>query len=297
MAQRLKIGMLTTWNTRCGISEYSRHLVGALRRRDDVSVQVFGSKNYDEYKIAEDEDYVCPTFGVLPWNKYGDHSFDVQNVLDADLDILHVQYEVLLYNQEGFNTLLKELTACKVTKAITYHDNCIPPGFPYYAFDLSYTHREDVGVGEGFVLPMGIEDHKPVVKTFGLGRSRHDIIGEICERNSWTFEYSFGEHEWLSQEDLHRWLRDSDLIVLYYDDTPAAGSSQAIRTAIATRRPVICNDVTWFKDVVSYPQVTKVRTKEDLEQSMHNVLDNLEIHLHSWDKIANMLVEDYRSCL
>lgn len=294
----LKIGWLSTYNTRCGISEYSRYLVDALRRRDDVDVTVFGSKNYDEYKVEEDQEYVLPTFAVLPWNKYGDHSFDVDTILESEPEVLHIQYEVLLYNQEGLASLLQRYSGLRV---ITYHDNCIPPNFPYHSFDLQYTHRDDVGVGEGFILPMGVEDRVPVVKTFGLGRSRKDIIESICDRNGWNFAYSFGEEDWVDQESLYSWLRDSDLIVLYYDDAAAAGTSIAARVAISTRRPVIVNKTTWFKDlyqdIIYSPNLYVANGESQLEITMRAVLINRYIEENSWDTIANTLVEDYQHAL
>lgn len=284
----LKVGMLTTWNTQCGIAEYSRYLVNAMRKRDDLDVTVLGSINYGDRKVQDDEDYVRPSFAVLPWNDYGDHSLDVQGILDANYDVLHVQYEVLLYNQQLFNELLSEYAGLKV---ITYHDNCIPPGLPVNAFNLQYTHREDVGVGTRYLLPFGIENRAPCVKTFGLGRSRKDIIGAICERNEWEFACSFGEQEWKSTDELTAWLRDSDAIVLYYDDVPSAGSSQAARTAIGTRRPVILNDVTWFKGVEGAYEI--VQDPEQLEYVLQGLLRNPVIEAYSWDNIADGIVIDY----
>ena len=59
-----------------------------------------------------------------------------------------------------------------------------------------------------------------MIKTFGLGKARIDVIAEICERNGWRFEKSFGEKRWLEYDELYRWLRDCDAIVLWYDGGP-----------------------------------------------------------------------------
>ena len=285
------VGMLTSWNTQCGIAEYSRYLTSAMREIDDVDVVVLGSKNYDERKVAEDESFVVPVFGVLPWNNYGDHSFDTEEILELDLDVLHIQYEVVLYNPLG---LLDLLTRFKGPKVVTYHDNCIPRDFPYSMFNLRYTHREEVGVGERYLIPFGIEDRAPVVKTFGLGRSRADIIEQVCSANGWRVDKSFGEQDWKSTDELTNWLRDSDAIVLYYDDVPSAGSSQAARTAIGTRRPVIVNDVTWFRGVEG---VYKVETPQELEETLRHLFKNTVIERDSWGNLAVSIVEDYKECL
>ena len=291
----MKVGMLTSWQTKCGISEYSGYLVDALRKQPDTEVIVFGSKNYGDFKIGEYVTNEVPTFGVLPWTgAHKDHSFDSDKILAAQLDVLHVQYECVLYNQPPFYQLLKDFEG---VKAVTYHDNCIPPDFPYHLFDIQYTHRENVGVGSGFIIPMGIQEHKPVVKTFGLGRSKKDLIREICERNGWEFQYSFGEDSWLSPDALYKYLRDSDCIVLYYDEAAAAGTSIAARVAISTRRPLVVSATTWFKDLDVSRQVNKVYNSAELEEVLHDILDNPLITDSSWSNIAKYLVDDYKEAL
>jgi hypothetical protein len=227
----------------------------------------------------------------------GSWAFDPQPILDADLDVLHVQYQQAFYNMPVLTDLLTRFGG---VKAVTYHDNDFFPNFPYEEFDVRYTHREGVGLGECVVIPHGVEDRRPVVKTFGLGRSRDDIIRAVCDRNGWEFRKYFGglEKKWLDAEDLYTWLRDSDAIVLWYDEAKGAGSSGAVRIAISTRRWVVCNSTTWFHDLPrSGPNFAKVDTPAELEASLREKLGNEFVARDSWTVIADRHIADYRAAL
>jgi hypothetical protein len=296
MSDTLKIGLLTSWNTRCGIAEYSRYIATRMRAEEGVELTVFGSRNSGVHKVREDEPWVVPCFDIPIWAD-GRFDLDVETILAADLDVLHVQYQMVFYNPRRFAELMRRFPGVKV---VTYHDNDFFPGFDHEAFDVRYTHREGVGRGECIVVPHGLEDRPPVVKTFGRGRSRSDIIAPICDRNGWRFEEFFGgtQRTWLETEDLYRWLRDSDAIVLWYDEAPTAGSSGAVRIAISTRRWVVCNDTSWFHDLPETgANFAKVHTPEGLEAALRAKLDNDFIVRDSWTSVVERHLADYRGAL
>ncbi len=292
----LKVGHLSSWNTRCGISEYSRDLIDALRRRGDVEVSVFGSRNYGDRAVREFDDGEQAIFDVQIWHPQGRSDFDAQPILDADLDVLHVQYSNAFYRRRDFVELLERFDG---VVALTYHDNSgARVTFPWQLTDVRFTHREDVGFGDRVVIPLGIDVHTPVVKTFGLGHSRGDLIAEVCARNGWDFQSSFGDRRWLEADELHAWLRDCDAIVLWYDDDKTAGASAAAANALATRRPVFVNDTKWVSD---HPDRThklvKVSSLDELAREMHAVLDDPYVEARSWDRVAQTTVEHYRAAL
>jgi hypothetical protein len=292
----LKVGHLSSWNTRCGIAEYSRYLVGALRRRGDVEVSVFGSRNYGERAVREYDDGEQAIFDIQIWHPEGRSEFDPEPILDAGLDVLHVQYSNAFYERRAFVDLLERFDG---VVALTFHDNSgAQKTFPWQLADVRFTHRENVGVGERIVIAMGIDVQRPVVKTFGMGKSRADLIGEVCARNDWDFQASFGGERWLESDELHAWLRDCDAIVLWYPDDRTAGASAAAANALATRRPVFVNDTKWVSD---NPQRThslvKVQTVEELEREMRAVLVDPFIESRSWDRVADVTVAAYRDAL
>jgi len=292
----LRVGVLTTWNTRCGIAEYSRSLIAAMQRRGDVSVTVFGSRNTPERSVRAYEDWATPVFDVQVWNPRLTYDFDVDEVLAHELDVLHVQYSNLFYNRRK---LIDLLTRFPGLVALTYHDKVVGRRtFPSSLPDLLYAHREDVGIGARRLIPQGIDVRPPVIKTFGLGKADVDVISEICERNGWRFEQSFGEDRWLEYEDLYRWLRDCDAIVLWYRDDPTSGGSAAAPLAISTRRPVFVNETEWFSDLPDRTAtLRKVRDLGELEAGLRELLVDPYAEERSWDRVAQTLVDDYRAAL
>jgi len=247
----VKVGLLTTWNTQGGVAEYSRTLVDGLLVRDAIDLTVLGSRNLGERTLAEPEEYVRPSFDVAAWSD-GRDELDVEPILALGLDVLHVQYARGLYNSAQLNELLRRFEGLRV---VTWHDNETPDGVEWNRFDMALTHREGVGPGAPEVIAHPIRSLPLVVRTFGTGRTRQEVIRPICERNGWVFESlaptsePATERPWRPWRELHDWLRGADAIVLWYDDDPLAGSSGAARTAIATRRPVIVNDTSWFADL------------------------------------------------
>lgn len=294
--------MLTSWNTQCGIAEYSRALVEALQASSDVELLVLGSRNYDERAVAPDEDYVVACFDVEQWNRDGRNELDVERVLELGLDVLHVQFQLALYNLARLGELLERFEGATV---ITWHDNWVPPELAGHRFDVALTHRLGVGPATQ-VIPFGVRNMPAIVRTFGLGRTREDIIGPICERNGWTFESAatseapFGGQNWLTWRELHDWLRGADAIVLWYAENGLVGSSQAAHTAIATRRPVVVTDTTWFADLSHSPGVLhKVRDEPAaLEATLRELLGiNPMVAEAAWEYVADLHIAHYRRAL
>jgi hypothetical protein len=291
----MRIGFLSTWNTRCGIAEYSRHLVEALSRQGDVEMTVLSSRNFGERAVAPLEKWAEPAFDVQIWHPEHRFALDVETILEHELDVLHIQYSNLFYARGRLIELLRRFPG---VTALTYHDKGGVLAFPYELFDLLYTHRADVGVGPRSVIPQGIDLRRPVVKTFGLGKSRADIIASVCEQNGWSFEHSFGEKCWLDGEELFLWLRDSDAIVLWYDDDHRSGGSAGAPLAIGTRRPVFVNDTEWFRDLPERTaNLRKVHTPKELEIGLREVLSDPYAENRTWDNVAQSLLGDYREAL
>jgi hypothetical protein len=292
--ETLHVGMLTSWNTRCGIAEYSRSLISAMNRRGDVAITVFGSRNTPERTVREYESWATPVFDVQVWNPKHTYNFDIDTVLAQDLDVLHIQYSELFYNRRK---LIDLMTRFPGLVALTYHDKVVGR-FPHTLPDLLYAHRQDVGVGNRRLIPQGIDVRPPLIKTFGLGKADVDVVSEICERNGWRFETSFGMDRWLEYEELYHWLRDCDAIVLWYKDDPTSGGSAAAPLAISTRRPVFVNDTEWFRDIPSETAtLRKVKDPGELEAALRELFLDPYAEPRSWDRVAQTLVEDYRTAL
>lgn len=288
----LRVGLLTSWNTRCGIAEYSRGLAQALRRRGDVDLIVFGSRNVGDRAVRDYEEYARPVFDVQRWKP--DHAFglDVDHILSHELDVLHIQYSNLFYNRRRLVELMRRFPGLV---ALTYHDKVVSRAFPYGLADVLFAHREDVGRGPRRLIPQGMDIRRPVIKTFGLGKSRDDVIQEICDRRGWVFEKSYGNDRWLEHEELYQWLRDCDAIVLWYPEDLTSGGSAAAPMAISTRRPVFVNDTEWFRDLPNQTAtLRKVHDLTQLELALEALFADPYAEQRSWDAVAEALVADYR---
>jgi hypothetical protein len=266
-----------------------------MRRREDVELTVFGSRNFGDRAVTPYEDWAHPSFDVQMWHPERLLGLDVDAILSSGVEVLHVQYSNLFYSRRRLVSLLRRFEGLT---ALTYHDKHVSAAFPYHLPDLLYAHREDVGIGPRKLIPQGIDQRPPVVKTFGLGRSRSDLIGAVCERNGWEFHSSFGENRWLQSDELFAWLRDCDAIVLWYDEDLSSGGSAGAPLAIGTRRPVFVNDTEWFRDL---PERTatlrKVATIEALEAAMREQFRDDYAQGRTWDRVAATLVEDYTEAL
>jgi len=301
----MRVGVLTSWRVPCGIYQYSSRLIEALSRIPDVEPVVLAGRADEHRSVPEEmcasiDKYDVAKIGM--WRDDRQYDIDMDTIWGLNLGVLHVQYEQMLYHWQALRVLTSNFPG---VSAITYHDKCIPPGAVYDGFDLHFSHRWDVGPTAVEHLPFGVEKRAPVVRTFGLGRTRSDYIRPICERHGWVFE-TIASHEpihgggqqWRSHGDLIEWLRGADAIVLWYDDADMAGESQAARTAMAARRPVFVNDVTWFGDLPKRTQgFQKVQTLGELEEELCVTLTNNYIMHNSWDKISERLVERYKHAI
>jgi hypothetical protein len=296
----VRVGILTSWRVPCGIYQHSARLADALHVIGHEPVILAGRADEGRSYAEESEHEVHDVAQIGLWRDDGCYSLDTDRILSLELDVLHVQFENMLFNQEPLEDLARRFPG---PTAITYHDSCLRPDFPHGAFDLRFSHRENVGAGPIEVIPFGIEDRPPVVRTFGLGRTRSDLLRPLCERNGWIFEtvathepIRGGGQEWRTHQELIAWLRGADVIVLWYDDNAMAGSSQAVRTAMAARRPVFTNDVKWFEDLPPETRgYRKLSSLEELESVLGFAFDDPYRQASSWTHVARLLVDRYQA--
>jgi hypothetical protein len=280
----------------------------ALQRRSDVDVTVLALRA-DEHRsvpadagIFEAGGEVVDVGTIGHWRDDREYSLDVDAILALDLDVIHVSYETILVTAPALAYLGARFPG---RMAVTFHDNCIPGDFPLGDFDLRFTHRWNVGPRDAEVVPFGIEDRAPVVRTFGLGRTRSDYLAPICARRGWVFETAAshepirgGGQQWMPHDSLIEWLRGADLVALWYDPQPMAGSSQAARTAMAARRPLITNDTEWFSDLpVRADGYWKVADLAEFERVAESVLERPYVQENSWDAVAALLADRYAHVL
>lgn len=292
----MKIAMLTTYNQVCGISDYSESLVKHFSDEHEIKIIApkLTEKHHSVVAVGKEQENVYRLFNATIWD--GIVGVDMKEIVEIIewADVFHIQFQDSLYHHEWFPHLIERIKG-KAKLVITLHDSCLGKIWPYLRdFDLILTMKPDVKnqVQNAQLIGMPIYNSPPVIKGFGLGRSKHDEIEKVCNELGYKYEFIKAEDKWLPIDDLLVWLRDSDGIVLYYNEVTTAGSSAGARTALSTRRPVFVNNVQWFNDI---PEGVTTRFNDDnnLKQALKDKFDNDYIDQNSFNRIAEQHITLY----
>ncbi|HOW14883.1 glycosyltransferase [Methanosarcina sp.] len=110
-----KLGVVSTWNTKCGIAEYTKYLVGNLRNPEEI--KIFANKVSSKDLIAMDGENV-----IRCWEPYFDDLSTLCNkILESDLDIIHVQFNFGFFELSALAKMVKKLKEKGIKLIITFH--------------------------------------------------------------------------------------------------------------------------------------------------------------------------------
>jgi glycosyltransferase involved in cell wall biosynthesis len=140
----LHIGFISTWNTRCGIAEYTRYLASNLNA--GVQVSVFAD---EAEPVRTDERNV-----IRCWKQSQDEIVSeramrdvVRNALAARPDLVSLQFNFGFFPPNTFGTLIEALKAARiavfVTMHSTQHSNLERMISMLSKADLCIVHREE----------------------------------------------------------------------------------------------------------------------------------------------------------
>lgn len=293
------LGMLTTWDSKCGIFEYSRYL--AYELLDTVSdLKIFSNFGSTPTANVCGTNRLCVTpdcFGVSWWNE--PLIFDIEKIYRnaVGLDIFHVQYHSSLYKHPEFMNLIQHLKG-KVGKiVITLHDSSRHPDTNLDYFDSVIFHKMGIlhepTTANRWLLPYPIQDNRPTVFSFGMGRNNYPLIEQACQELGVNFDFHDSrQHGWLPAEELYQRMRCADAVILWYNEVPVIGASAAARTALSSYRPVITNNVNWFSDL-DREIYTVVNNKISLKIALDKILNLGHIRENSFKSLARKHMEVY----
>jgi hypothetical protein len=290
----MNIAMLTTWNSSCGIAEYSRHLVEEFQNLgNNVLLLTNKAEGYLPSKVL-----IADVFGVYWWGESPKFNHDKAwramnefEKLHGFIDALIVQYQSSLYESEGFN---KFVAGVKCRKLIMLHDSSKNTKHNLDVFDVVMTHsfRPSVRRHQKFYsFMMPLVETVPTVFSFGMGgRNDYQFISDACHEIGVDFYHHDGrEHGWWDEEKLFNEMGVADAIVLWYNEVGIEGQSSALNTAISSMRPVIVNDVGWFRTAPNF--VRKVKTKDELQIALAEILHVEYIRRYSYVNCAKRYLE------
>lgn len=118
-AREARVGWITTWNTKCGIATYARHIVQASREPDCVLAP------RHQTPVAADEDFVrrCWVQG-----KERNELASLASAIDeAELDALVIQFNFGFFNFQDFAEFVHEQVDAGRTVVVVMHATVDPP--------------------------------------------------------------------------------------------------------------------------------------------------------------------------
>lgn len=286
----MHIGILTTWNAKCGIADYSEYLVKSFISRGE-EVTIFGNHSAKEVHFDDALHIYSGLFGVFWWKEptFLDKERIKTIIKDGGIDVLHIQYQSSLYD-ESLDALINEVG---IPVVVTLHDSTLHSKHFKDSKVKHFVHHKE-GIGNQFsnryLIPYPYPVQQPKILSFGMGRNQTDIVKEVCDSLGYSYT-NFDAREqdsWLNQKVLHEFIRSHDAVVLWYNEISGiVGNSFAARVALSCHRPVIVNDVSWFSDL-PLDEFIKCESASDLKITLACWFNN---GLMTFDKMAEELVE------
>lgn len=257
----VKINIISTYGIRCGVAENTRQLAEALATQGH-SITILANKpsgkNPQDVHVGTDtvigaDLKIIRCWSVTGWSGeelFGGPEFEAS----LDADIVNWQFQNFLYTEKMQEYIGQLYKNTKTKLVATVHDSGIGPKFPRDLVDFylasSKTVLRDAGISDylGTAIPHGAVNRAPVVMTFGLGRSRADMIQAACGAIGAEFRVAPWQNWTWNKDDFLDSLKAADVLVLAYPDVGASVCSSSIRDALATYRPVLVTTTKWFEE-------------------------------------------------
>tara|TARA_Y100001968_G_scaffold133723_1_gene121968 strand:+ start:9814 stop:13461 length:3648 start_codon:yes stop_codon:yes gene_type:complete len=125
----LRIGWVTTWNTRCGIASYSKHLIEYFFN------EVYLFTPSTEQPKKEIEKNIFPSWSIDS-DIFKDYKQLEQEVLAKGISTLVIQFNYGLYNFPKFSDFIEKIIASHINVIIFMHATIDPPNLPLKRLNL-----------------------------------------------------------------------------------------------------------------------------------------------------------------
>lgn len=286
--------LVPSWQTPCGIAEYTRHICECLPGIK-ATASVPDMKGVRVLHVQHEPslfDAANLTALVQKARAYGVPVVITQHTVTRELSTWEREADALVTLSESGKQMLRERWPKKRIE-------CIPCGCPTW-FPPRKSRRGRVIGAFGF-----LEAHKGFWRLLDLLRALPDTeLFLVSHARSREIEARWSKaaaglpvrhhKEFLPIEDAARLLAaEADILVYGYDDIAFASTSSAVRVGLATGVPVLTSPTRWFedlRDVTFQPQ--------DLNEGVRQLLEDPELrdrltsaardycHEHSWYRTA-----------
>ena len=202
-----RIGIITSWNAVCGVSEFANFLVEALEKRGHT-FEIFANLFAGDYEkipeeVRKDGPNVSRVFetGFNP-DPYNRQFFDVieieATIVSKKLEIIFLNYQDFLFpNKPALNIIIEFCKNNGVKTFILTHDSCISPELnvsdcTHIVFSPAVwqfqAHSKALNIDQGIpelefkrcTLPDSW-NHEWTLSCFGMGRNRVDKLVSVIE--------------------------------------------------------------------------------------------------------------------
>lgn len=333
----MNIGLFSSYGMKCGIAQYNLSLCLALQTLGhSVTIfgnQIETVRPDRRWLIAMEGSGehidVVRCFNAGAWSETGDFDYQLifQELEQREIKLIIMQYQNGIFHDQNLIRLFLYCKQKEIEVIVSFHDSCIGPQFPFGLVEhYVCTHSRLMPlINNCYYIPHGapapVRESKELLKqrynyrgtivsTFGLGRTDYKLISAIAAELGYQFlvidstnsclidgAHIIYRNEWMQLDQLLLNLASADAIVLWYPEIDAYVSSSAVCQALATLRPVIVNDVGWFRDIPD-DVVVKVKHEEELSFKLSAVAGmplnpkQLEyVEQHQWQRIARKYLQ------
>ncbi len=129
----LRIGWISTWNSKCGIATYSEHLINNIHTGKPITI--FAPK--DQVLIFQDSNNVQRSWNIGKDNNDLDA---VKKMIDeSEINTIIIQFNYGFFNHKELETFIEQCNRSGVHIIVTLHSTVDPlDKFPTWNFELKY---------------------------------------------------------------------------------------------------------------------------------------------------------------
>lgn len=307
----MKVGLVTTWNEPCGISEYSRNLIASCPccRGSGVEFKILGRPYEANSLISRASDCDVVNFqyesgflgifspGVMKrFNKptvltlHDSHPENNRAIYpftnEADAVIVHEK------TPDGFTYVPQPIVVGPELKGAPTYNYAVTAGFPlpWKGFEL-LAYATSILVQKGILKSARfIGTRNPHCDTYSVMHTVKHILSDSDYITVW--------HE---QSEVIRLMQECAVSVFPYVDCKP-GISSAVRLGLAARRPIVLSRCRQFRDLFDYEDeiefVDGTLSPETLADAITRVLENGKypkrvLEDMSWTRAAQLYKDIY----
>jgi len=117
----MKVGLVSTWNAKCGIATYTSYLGKALQQLG-LNVTILAERK-DVLPNGYDPNFDSPLKYIECWSRYESYDKLVETVKKGKFDVIHIQHQFGLFPyQQTLKQLLVDLKGLGSRVVVTLHD-------------------------------------------------------------------------------------------------------------------------------------------------------------------------------